>query len=155
LSAKPTQPQLLNQPGPVKRLLAQAVGWSIVINLLALVQPIFMLHVYDSVLPSQSRATLGWMLAIAVFLISISGVLSHLRSKLMMDVAYLVDGQARDRVMLGALAETLRTGRNVHSRFSGDLDTIRTFFSGGAVTALMDLPWTPNRLRPTERNRSR
>ncbi|MDP8917128.1 MAG: type I secretion system permease/ATPase [Pseudomonadota bacterium] len=137
------QPQLLTDPGPFRRLLLQAAGWSVVINLLALVQPIFMLHVYDSVLSSQSRSTLAYLVVIALFLIGISGVLSHLRAKLMMDAAHTVDGQARDRVMLGALAETLRTGRNVHSRFSGDLDTIRNFFSGGASLALMDLPWTP------------
>jgi PrtD family type I secretion system ABC transporter len=112
-------------------------------NLLALVQPIFMLLVYDNVLPSQSKSTLTWLVLIALFLIAISGVLSHLRSKFMMDAAHAIDGQARDRVLLGALAESLRTGRNVHSRFSGDLDTVRNFLSGGAAAALLDLPWTP------------
>jgi PrtD family type I secretion system ABC transporter len=116
---------------------------SVLTNLLALTQPLFMLLVYDNVLPSQSESTLAYLVLIAVFLIGVGGVLSHLRSKLMMDAAYEIDSQARDRVLLGALAESLRTGRNVHGRFSGDLDTIRNFLSGGAASALLDLPWTP------------
>lgn len=143
MTRNPPQPQLLTDPGPFRRFLYKAAVLSVVINLLALVQPIFMLHVYDSVLTSQSRSTLAYLVLIALFLIGISGVFSHLRAKMMMDAAHTVDDQARDRVMLGALAETLRTGRNVHSRFSNDLDTIRNFFSGGASLALMDLPWTP------------
>jgi PrtD family type I secretion system ABC transporter len=143
LNRNQPQPKLLTDPAPFKRLLFKAGGLSVIVNLLALVQPLFMLHVYDSVLSSQSRSTLAYLVVIALFLIGIAGVFGHLRAKMMMDAAHVVDGQARDRVMLGALAETLRTGRNVHSRFSGDLDTVRNFFSGHASLALMDLPWTP------------
>ena len=136
-------PKLLTHPALVHRLLWGAVAMSVLTNLLALVQPLFMLLVYDNVLPSQSVSTLTWLVLIALFLVGVGGVLSHLRSKLMMDAAQAIDAQARDRVLLGAVAESLRTGRNVHSRFSGDLDTVRNFLSGGAAAALLDLPWTP------------
>ncbi len=136
-------PKLLTDPSAVHRLLWIAVAMSVLTNLLALVQPMFMLLVYDNVLPSQSRSTLTYLLLIAVFLIAVGAVFSHLRSKTMMDAAAAIDAQARDRVLLGALAESLRTGRNVHGRFSGDLDTVRNFLSGGAASALLDLPWTP------------
>ena len=142
--AKPQQgPKLLTHPARVRRLLGIAVAMSVLTNLLALVQPMFMLLVYDNVLASQSRSTLAYLLLIAVFLIGIGAVFSHLRSKTMMDAAQEIDAQARDRVLLGALAESLRIGRNVHGRFSGDLDTVRNFLSGGAASALLDLPWTP------------
>lgn len=137
------QPRLLTHPALVHRLLWGAVGMSVLTNMLALVQPIFMLLTYDNVLPSRSESTLAYLVLIAAFLIGVGGVLSHLRSKLMMDAAHAIDAQARDRVLLGALGESLRTGRNVHSRFSGDLDTVRNFLSGGAASSLLDLPWTP------------
>lgn len=137
------QPKLLTNPGAVKRLVGWAIGLSVLTNILALVQPMFMLLVYDNVLTSQSESTLFFLLMIALFLIGISAVLSHLRSKLMMDAGNEIDDQARDRVLLGALGESLRTGRNIHARFSGDLDTIRTFLSGGAAGALLDLPFSP------------
>lgn len=142
-AAAAPQPKLLTHPALVHRLLGGAVALSVLTNLLALVQPVFMLHVYDYVLPSRSESTLLFLVLIALFLIGISGVFSHLRSKLMMDTGYAIDAQARDRVLLGAIAETLRTGRNAHGRFSGDLDTVRNFLSGGAAAALLDLPWTP------------
>jgi ATP-binding cassette subfamily C exporter for protease/lipase len=123
--------------------LAWAIALSVLTNVLALVQPIFMLLVYDNVLTSQSESTLAYLVVIAVFLIAVGAVFSHLRSKLMMDAGNEIDDQARDRVLLGALSESLRTGRNVHARFSGDLDTVRTFLSGGAAGALLDLPFSP------------
>lgn len=143
MSRAPAQPKLLTDPAPVKRLLGWAIGISVLTNVLALVQPMFMLLVYDNVLTSQSRSTLAYLVLIAVFLIAVGAVFSHLRSKLLMDAGNEIDDQARDRVLLGALSESLRTGRNVHGRFSGDLDTVRTFLSGGAASALLDLPFSP------------
>jgi ATP-binding cassette subfamily C exporter for protease/lipase len=141
--AQANKPQLLKNPTAVKKLLGWAIGLSVVTNLLALVQPMFMLLVYDNVLTSQSESTLFFLLGIALFLIAVGAVFSHLRAKLMMDAAHEIDDQARDRVLLGALGESLRSGRNVHARFAGDLDTVRTFLSGGAAGALLDLPWSP------------
>lgn len=137
------KPRLVTHPAVVKKLVVSAVAVSVLINLLALVQPIFMLVVYDNVLTSRSEPTLGYLAVMAVFLICLNGVFGHLRAKLMMDVAEEIDAQAKDRVLLGALAEGLRIGRNVHGRMSSDFESVRTFISGAPALALLDLPWTP------------
>ena len=120
-----------------------AVVVSFMTNLLALVQPVFMLHVYDYVLSSQSRSTLFWLLVIALFLILVLSALDFLRGRLMAEVALETDRQVREKAFLGSYARALAQRQFGRSSFSGDLDTVRAFLTGPGATALMDLPWTP------------
>lgn len=125
------------------RLAAWAFPVSIATNLLALVQPVFMLHVYDFVLPSQSLSTLGYLTLIAVFLIGVLGALEYLRSRILGDLAWEVDRQLRAPAFLGAYQAGLQSGRAGRSVFGQDLESVKALISGPATTAVMDLPWTP------------
>ena len=140
-AVEPTK--VLSDPKPVFRLLWAAVLVSFMTNLLALVQPVFMLHVYDYVLSSQSRPTLFWLSVIALFLILVLSALDFLRARLMSEMGMEVDRQVRDRAFLGAYSRSLAQRQFGRSSFSGDLDTLRAFLTGPGATALMDLPWTP------------
>ena len=144
VTASDSEPtKVLSDPKPVKRLMWAAVIVSFMTNLLALVQPVFMLHVYDYVLSSQSRSTLFWLSIIAVFLIMVLSALDFLRGRLMAEVALETDRQVRERAFLGAYERALTQRQFGRSSFSGDLDTVRGFLTGPGATALMDLPWTP------------
>ncbi|MGZ8364211.1 MAG: type I secretion system permease/ATPase [Caulobacteraceae bacterium] len=139
--AEPTK--ILLDPKPVRRLVTAAVVVSMITNMLALVQPVFMLHVYDYVLSSQSRSTLFWLTLIALFLIGVLAVLDFLRGRLMSEVGMEIDRQVRERAFLGAYSRSVSQRQFGRSSFSGDLDTLRAFLTGPGATALMDLPWTP------------
>ena len=52
-------------------------------NVLLLVAPVYMLHIYDRVLPSASHATLIALTGVAVFLLSCFGLLDWIRQRLM------------------------------------------------------------------------
>jgi ATP-binding cassette, subfamily C, type I secretion system permease/ATPase len=142
-ASDPEPTKILTDPKPVRRLVTAAVVVSFMTNLLALVQPVFMLHVYDYVLSSQSRSTLFWLLVIALFLILVLSALDFLRGRIMAEVALETDRQVRERAFLGAYARALNQRQFGRSSFSGDLDTVRGFLTGPGATALMDLPWTP------------
>jgi PrtD family type I secretion system ABC transporter len=142
-ASEPEPTKILLDPKPVKRLVTAAVVVSFMTNLLALVQPVFMLHVYDYVLSSQSRSTLFWLLVIALFLIAVLSALDFLRGRIMAEVALEADRQVRERAFLGAYERALTQRQFGRSSFSGDLDTVRAFVTGPGATALMDLPWTP------------
>jgi PrtD family type I secretion system ABC transporter len=140
-AAEPTK--VLIDPKPVRRLLTAAIVVSFMTNMLALVQPVFMLHVYDFVLSSESRATLFWLTVIALFLIAVLSALDFLRGRLMGEMALEIDRQVRERAFLGAYSRALSQRMFGRSSFSTDLDTVRAFLTGPSAVALMDLPWTP------------
>lgn len=139
----PEPTKILTDAKPARRLMAAAVIVSFMTNILALVQPVFMLHVYDFVLPSQSTITLFWLIVIAMFLILVLSCLDFLRGRLMAQTALEIDRQVREKAFLGAYNRSIAQRQFGRSSFSGDLDTVRGFLTGPGATALMDLPWTP------------
>ena len=58
-------------------------GFSAAANVLLLVAPVYMLQIYDRVLPSASHATLIALTGVAVFLLSCFGLLDWVRQRLM------------------------------------------------------------------------
>jgi PrtD family type I secretion system ABC transporter len=115
---------------------------SIFTNLLALVQPLFMLHVYDYVLPSQSLTTLFYLTLIAVFLIGITGVLDYLRARLFADLSWDLDERLRPICFDASYELGKRAGRVGRSIFSNDLEAVKQFLCGPTPVAFLDLPWT-------------
>jgi PrtD family type I secretion system ABC transporter len=118
--------------------------FSLFINLLALVSPLYMLQVYDRVLSSRNVTTLVFLTVIAVFLYFVYGSLEALRSRI------LVRGGARfENVLRTPLFETTFTatlGRKsgtLEAQPFRDADTVREFFTGTAMLAFFDLPWVP------------
>ena len=61
--------------------------FSAVANVLLLVAPVYMLQIYDRVLPSASHATLIALTGVAVFLLCCFGLLDWTRQRLMTRVA--------------------------------------------------------------------
>ena len=78
----------------VRAALVPAGVFSLFINLLALVSPLYMLQVYDRVLGSRNEWTLVLLTVIAVFLYLVYGSLEALRARV------LVRGGARFENML-------------------------------------------------------
>ncbi len=120
-----------------------AIALSVMVNVLILVQPVFMLHVYDYVLPSQNVGTLVLLSGMALFVVCASALMDYLRSRVLIDIGRELDVQLRDRVFLGAFERSVATRRFLRAEFVSDLETVRGFISGPSAVSLMDLPWTP------------
>ncbi|RYG87673.1 MAG: hypothetical protein EON58_20540, partial [Alphaproteobacteria bacterium] len=136
-------PGLLRDRRLIRREWMTAIALSVMVNLLVLIQPVFMLHVYDYVLPSQSRITLLLLTVIALFVVIMSSIMDYMRSRLLIDMSREIDMQMRDRAFEGAFEQAVRTRRFSRAAFVQDLETLRAFVSGPSASALMDLPWTP------------
>jgi PrtD family type I secretion system ABC transporter len=117
---------------------------SCIINLLYLTGSIFMLEVYDRVLPSRSVPTLIGLIVIAVALYLAQGVLDMIRSRILGRIGTALDETLNARVFdtvvrlplaIGARGEGLQPLR--------DLDNIRSFLGGMGPSAFFDLPWLP------------
>ena len=119
-------------------------GITVVINVLTLTGSLFMLEVYDRVLPSGSIPTLIGLAILTGVLLAIQGILDLIRSRVLVRIGTYLDTSLSRRVYTSLVRLPLR----IASRGDGlqplrDLDSVRSFLSGLGPTALFDLPWIP------------
>ncbi len=113
-------------------------------NILMLTGAIFMLEIYDRVLPSRSVPTLVALVILAAGLFAVQGILDMIRARMLARI-----GSWLDDVLSGRIYETIvRLPLRVGHRADGlqplrDLDSVRAFLSGMGPVALFDLPWIP------------
>lgn len=128
----------------LRRGLIGAALFSGVINILALIGPVFMLEVYDRVIPSQSVPTLVALGLLALGVYALSGLLDIIRSRVMVRIASSLDLTLSSRVfnvIAGASLKTPITGDALKP--AQELDQIRSFIGGPGLVAFFDLPWMP------------
>jgi PrtD family type I secretion system ABC transporter len=114
------------------------------VNMLALTGSMYMLQVYDRVLPSRSVQTLIGLTIIMVMLYTAHGALDFIRTRMMARIGLKIDGALRKPIFNAVLTLPLKT-RNEAGGLQPirDLDHIRSFLSSLGPTALFDLPWVP------------
>lgn len=122
-----------------------AIGvFSAVINVLMLTGSIYMLQVYDRVIPSRSIPTLVGLTVVIVILFAVQGVLDAVRQRMLVRVGSYLDEKLSDRVVKVIMTMPLKTRAPGDGMMPiRDLDTIRAFLSSLGPTALFDLPWMP------------
>jgi ATP-binding cassette subfamily C protein len=122
-----------------------AIGlFSGLINLLTLSGAIYMLEIYDRVLPSRSVPTLVGLSILLVILLGGQGLLDFIRGRILVRIGGAVDEALGARVYSGILQLPLKVGRSGDgSRPIRDLDSVRGFLGGQGPAALFDLPWLP------------
>lgn len=113
-------------------------------NILMLTGALFMLEVYDRVLPSRSVPTLVGLFILVVVLFAALGVLDAIRSRILARVGAALDESLSDRVYDTLVRLPLRIGtRGDGNQPLRDLDAVRSYLSGLGPVALFDLPWIP------------
>ena len=126
-------------------LYVDAVAASLLINLIALAAPLFVMNVYDRVVPNQAAATL-WVLAIGISGAYLFDLLLKTMRGLCLDLA----GKKTDLIISATLFERIvgmsmkyrpaRVGsfaQNIH-----EFQTLRDFLNSLTLTTLIDLPFT-------------
>jgi PrtD family type I secretion system ABC transporter len=112
------------------------------INVLTLTGSLFMLQVYDRVLPSGSVDTLVALVVIVAFLYGAQAVLEAIRTRMLTRVSRRLDEDLSGLAFRSATAP-LATTNGERGDPIRDLDQVRQFFATPGPTALFDLPWTP------------
>jgi PrtD family type I secretion system ABC transporter len=117
---------------------------SCIINLLYLTGSIFMLEVYDRVLPSRSVPTLVGLVVLAGGLYIAQGVLDLIRGRILGRIGTALDEALNARVFDTVVRLPLVVGgRNEGLQPLRDLDNVRAFLGGMGPSAFFDLPWLP------------
>jgi len=114
------------------------------INVLMLTGSLFMLQVYDRVLPSRSIPTLIGLLVLAMFLFALQGMLDALRGRLLSRVGRSL-AENLDRRVFGTIVDSSLAKRTPGEELQAlrDLDNVRSFASSMGLPAFFDLPWMP------------
>ncbi|RUU01169.1 type I secretion system permease/ATPase, partial [Mesorhizobium sp. USDA-HM6] len=121
------------------RAIADVGVFSLLVNILLLVIPLYLLQVYDRVLPSSSVETLLYLSAIAVTALAFLGFLDAVRAVYTQRIAATVDRK------LGATTFAASLG----ARYAGGLSPLRdlasvcAFIRSRGVAVLFDLPFAP------------
>src|SRR5882672_9141332 len=113
-------------------------------NILMLTGAIFMLEVYDRVLPSRSVPTLIGLVLLAAGLYIAQGFLDLLRGRILGRIGTSLDEAINARVFDTVVRLPLLVGsRNEGLQPLRDLDNVRSFLSSMGPGAFFDLPWLP------------
>ncbi len=147
--------QSKRNPSPIRSELAEALaacrgafyGTALISgmsNILMLTGAMFMLEIYDRVLPSRSMPTLVGLLVLAAALFTALGILDAIRGRILVRVGGALDETLSGRVYDTLMRLPLRAGaRSDGTQPLRDLDAVRSYLSGLGPVALFDLPWIP------------
>ena len=143
LSCDQADPVTLGLRASARRLVGVAV-FSGVINLLTLSGSLYMLQVYDRVIPSRNVATLVGLSLIVLLAYVAQGYFDALRTRMLSRIGTLFDVSLQEPIHLALATLPLRGVKPVltHQPLR-DLDQVRAFLSGIAPTAFLDMPWIP------------
>src|SRR5262245_17292641 len=113
-------------------------------NILMLTGAIFMLEVYDRVLPSRSVPTLIGLAIVAGVLYVALGLLDLIRARILTRIGISLDEALSGRIYQTIVRLPAKVGlRNDGAGPIRDLDNVRSFMAGSGPVALFDLPWIP------------
>jgi ATP-binding cassette, subfamily C, bacterial PrsD len=117
---------------------------SCMINLLYLTGSLFMLEIYDRVLPSRSVPTLIGLIILACGLYVAQGALDLIRGRILGRIGTSLDEALNARVFDTVVRLPLMVGgRNDGLQPLRDLDNVRSFLGSMGPGAFFDLPWLP------------
>src|SRR6185369_8637185 len=115
-----------------------------VINLLMLSGSLYMLQVYDRVIPSRNLATLFGLSLMVLLAYVVQGYFDALRSRMLCRVATLFDVGLQDAIHNALAVLPLRGVKPMLMQQPlRDLDQVRAFMSSMGPTAFLDMPWIP------------
>lgn len=121
--------------------LGAIAAFSFFINLLFLAPAIFMLQVFDRVLPSNSNETLVVLLLGTGIALVILLFLDYVRNRLQNLLGHIIDEHLSPPVVTAIVARIARAPHSPRSDGIRDVATLKTLFSANGLVALFDAPW--------------
>jgi PrtD family type I secretion system ABC transporter len=119
-------------------------AFSTVVNLLMLVSPLYMLQIYDRVVPSRSRETLVALTVLVTALFAIMGMLDYVRSRIAARIGATLQNRLDARVFNAALRRAvLSSERSKPSSSLKDLESVQRLAASPVLFAVFDMPWAP------------
>jgi PrtD family type I secretion system ABC transporter len=126
-----------------RRHLLIAAGFSALVNILYLAPTLYMLQIYDRVLPTGGLLSLAFLTLAVVFALATLAMLDSLRQRILVRLGLRLDRQLAPEV-LARLTGGLGPDAGPRLRQAmREFDAFRNVVAGPAATAMLDAPWTP------------
>lgn len=123
--------------------LAYAGVLSAFINVLQLTVPLFMLQVHDRVVNSQSLDTLTMLIIIAAVGLILFGALDYVRALTFQVMGSLLLRRLNLPVLQAAVSASVQRGSARASQAIRDLNDLRSFLTGNAISVPLEAIWCP------------
>ena len=136
-------PELLQSFAACRGHFFAAALFSMGVNILFLVYPLYMLQVYGRVLSSQSEETLVMLIIAATIGLITMGALDVVRARVLTRASLRLDEQLAGRLMTALVDRGPQGSSEQRGQTLRDFDTVRQFVSSQGAHAIFDLPWAP------------
>lgn len=127
-----------------KGIYSEVIMAAVMINIFAVVSSLFVMNVYDRVIPNNAYDTL-WVLSIGILTVYIFDfVLKNLRAHFLDHAGKKADIKISARLfqqMLGMTMEARPASAGVMASHMREFESLRDFFTSATMTALIDLPF--------------
>jgi len=138
-----TEKGLMEYLKKYKKTLIIVAIFSLFINILFLLPSIYMLAVYDIVVPSTSVPTLLVITALAIVLYLALGLLQSIRAKVMQIISLKLDSELNKEVFVASFEYALKNPSKSSAQPLNDLAQLKQFLTSPVLFAIFDLPWVP------------
>jgi PrtD family type I secretion system ABC transporter len=119
------------------------VIFSFIVNLLMLTVPLYLLQIFNRVIPSQSVDTLIFLTIIVLVSLATLAALETLRRLIFSSIGSWLDKRLGGFVLSGSIVRSVKKCRPSSAQTLRDLSTIRQIFSDSSLFPILDIPWTP------------
>jgi ATP-binding cassette subfamily C protein len=140
LPSKPGTEPLAEALKACRQHFVWAAVFSAFVNLLYLTPTLYMMQVYDRVVPTGGLTTLMLVTAVALFALAALGALDWLRGRLMLRAGLRLDRMLSGKVLARVVDLQAKSPNTQALR---EFDHVRGAIGGQGMLALFDAPWTP------------
>jgi ATP-binding cassette subfamily C protein len=125
-----------------RRHFGYAALFSALLNLLFIAPMLYMLQVYDRVIPTQGRTTLLFLTLVLILALATLAALEAIRSRLLVRASVKLDREMAGPIMRASLLQPDSSQRLARQAVR-EFDTLRQAMTGPAVLGALDAPWVP------------
>jgi PrtD family type I secretion system ABC transporter len=126
---------------PFKKSIALVLLLGVFFNLSHLVYPIYMLQVYEKVLTSFSKDTLIYLILLAAVLTVLGAIIDSLRKSVLSGTSLQIKHNHLAEILSRLSLADRRN--NTTDSYTGDLEQVTGYISGGTINTLLDIIWSP------------
>ena len=122
-----------------RRHFVAAAAFSALVNLLYIAPTIYMLQIYDRVVPTQGLTTLLFVTLVLLFALATLSLLDGVRSRLLVRASVSIDAALAPAILDATLG---RPDFPMARQALREFDVMRQTLTGPGILALFDAPWT-------------
>ena len=125
-----------------RRHFAYAAGFSALLNILFIVPMIYMLQVYDRVVPTQGRVTLLFLTIVLAVSLATLAALDAIRARLLVRAGVQLDRTLAAPIIRSTLMQA-DSAKRLARQAVREFDILRQAMTGPAILGVLDAPWVP------------